>query len=373
MPMKMLFCSDLHLEKSFSSSPSVKEELKEARFLTLEKLIEKAETEKAELFLIGGDLFDTLRISAKSLKRTADILSKFSGLVYILPGNHDYLSLENDGLWQNFKKFSGENTTVLDEMKPFTDQIGGKSVSFYPAPCDDKHSPTNRSDWVSRESLTESNFHIGMAHGSLVGIAPDQNELYYKMDERSLSASAVDIWLLGHVHQPYPKNPSRESKVFYAGTPEPDGFNRNHHGTAWIFTIQDDKSILSELLENTGKYSFLELDLELQSGEDLKARLAEIHTQYQNDVLLRLNLSGRLTREENLSLNQRIREIQNDFFFLQVENNIREKIDEKWIEKHFSRDSFPEKLLLSLLSEGDEEAVFEAVCLLEESESGAAR
>ena len=54
----IIFCtSDLHLGMKFANYPdNIRESLVEARFKTLKRLVEKANSEKCDLFVVAGDL-----------------------------------------------------------------------------------------------------------------------------------------------------------------------------------------------------------------------------------------------------------------------------------------------------------------------------
>ena len=71
---------------------NIRESLAEARFKTLESLVEKASTEKCDIFIVAGDLFDRISVAKGDIARAAQTLGEFQGqLVTVLPGNHDYI------------------------------------------------------------------------------------------------------------------------------------------------------------------------------------------------------------------------------------------------------------------------------------------
>jgi len=122
MSLKIFCTSDLHLGMKFANYPDlgmkfanypghIRESLVEARFKTLESLIEKANTEKCDLFVVAGDLFDRISVAKGDITRAARILDEFQGhLVTVLPGNHDYIEPDKTNLWTYFEDHSGDRT-----------------------------------------------------------------------------------------------------------------------------------------------------------------------------------------------------------------------------------------------------------------------
>ena len=101
--LKILASADYHLGMKFAGYPDVQEELAEARFLTLERLVATANEQGCALFLIAGDLFDRVTVSARDVQRATALLSRFQGqLVAVLPGNHDFYTGASSTLWSRF-------------------------------------------------------------------------------------------------------------------------------------------------------------------------------------------------------------------------------------------------------------------------------
>jgi len=58
------------------------------------------------------------------------------------------------------------------------------------------------------------------------------------MTRKELESTGLDLWLLGHTHLPWPENPDKNARILIPGTPEPDGFDCNHEGSAFIINIE---------------------------------------------------------------------------------------------------------------------------------------
>ena len=189
--LKILASADYHLGMKFAGYPDVQEELAEARFFTLERLIATANEQGCALFLIAGDLFDRVTVSARDVKRASGILSRFQGqLVAVLPGNHDFYTGVSSALWSRFSEEAGDRILLLSKPKVYDLDHYDLNIHLHAGPCDSKHSQINAISWL-REQNTSSDsvqaedvLHIGTAHGSIEGISPDAQGLYFPMKRR---------------------------------------------------------------------------------------------------------------------------------------------------------------------------------------------
>jgi len=84
--LKILASADYHLGMKFAGYPDVQEELAEARFLTLERLVATANEQGCALFLIAGDLFDRVTVSARDVQRASALLSRCREITIFIPG-----------------------------------------------------------------------------------------------------------------------------------------------------------------------------------------------------------------------------------------------------------------------------------------------
>ena len=114
--VKIFHTGDIHLGMKFNNyADEIKEKLFEVRFLTLENMIIKSNELNADLFVIAGDLFNTIQVAKRDIHRTVKFLDKFNGAcVLVLPGNHDYDNGMTD-LWREFTKIPSEKIVLLNE------------------------------------------------------------------------------------------------------------------------------------------------------------------------------------------------------------------------------------------------------------------
>ena len=355
MEIKIFHTADLHLGMRFAGYPDVQDELINARYETLENMVEVANQESCTLFVMAGDLFDRTTLNVKDISRAARTLNEFEGeLVIILPGNHDYYTHDSK-LWNEFSKHAGDRILILKNPDIYDLNKYHLKIKIYAAPCSAKHSNENMIKWVnSRESTENDSIKIGLAHGSLEGVSPDFNKTYYPMTRKELESSGLDLWLLGHTHLPWPENPDKNSRILIPGTPEPDGFDCKHEGSAFIIDMESSSNMKVQKV-STGKYRFF-IDQVVLNDDKAIASMKQKYTgdEYSN-MVLRLILKGRLRKEELDKLEEAIDLINDNVLLLQtVKDELYESITSDLINSKFTENSFPHQLLSSLLKEKEE-------------------
>lgn len=370
MGLKIFHTGDLHIGMKFSNYPDlIRNNLIEARFETLEKMIFRANKEQCNLFIIAGDLFDKINIAVRDILRVISILEKFAGdCVLLIPGNHDY----DNGmveLWQRFKDNINGNILLLNEYKPYSLREYDLDIMVYPAFCDSKHSESNRIEWIRElDEREETEWEIGIVHGALLGLSPDLSSEYFAVSEGELAKVGLDLWLLGHTHLPYPgMEDVINRKIFNAGTPEPDGLDCKHQGIAWIIEIDKEKNVSAELVE-TGKYRFSDLEYHIEEESDLKKIKDSLLEDRPVCRIVRLTLKGRIDEGLFDEMENFYQDLRRELAYLDIDDsNLKLRITDEVIDKEFTAGSFPYLVLKELAAAGEEDALQLAYEMIKES------
>ncbi|MDR7855129.1 metallophosphoesterase [Tissierella sp.] len=354
--IKIFHTADLHIGMRFNGYPEpIKGSLQEARLSVLSNMVQLANEEKCNLFVIAGDLFDRITgIDKKTITEAVKALEAFQGdCILVMPGNHDY---DNDmiELWNSFNKAVCDKLLYINEKRPYSLNDYGLNAIVYPAPCHAKHSSSNNIGWIKEHTMDENQVHIGVGHGAINGLSPDMDLTYYNMSLDELESIPVDLWLLGHTHITYPPQSSvNEWKTFNPGTPEPDGLDCKHRGSAWIISIDEGKKVRGDRV-TTGTYKFVDKEYDISHREDLDAILIELMNDNPSRTISRINLKGKVD-EDVFNYRQEIyKKIEQDIAYLIVDDShLGIKITTEKIQKEFSDGSFPQQLLLALSDDED--------------------
>lgn len=361
MPLKIFHTGDIHLGMTFKTRnypEDLRKRLVEARQGTLSKMVERANQEKCDIFLVAGDLFHRTSISKEAVLKALEILSKFNGnCVAVLPGNHDYYD-EFSPLWKTLWDNAFDSLLLLTDTVPYTLAEYDVDAVIYPAPCDRRHSPENKLGWIKElKERPRARWHLGVAHGSVRGISPDFDSQYFPMEEEEIIELKLDHLCIGHTHIRYPDLENAARAVFaYCGTPEPDGFDCSHQGSAWI-TVLDEEGNLGSRSIVTGEFRFKEIKIEIHSLKELE----ELKNEFKEDgekTLLKLILTGSLPQEDYSMRLNILSELEDNLAYVEIDDSeLAAEISPDTISAEFPEGSFPYLLLSNLAQRGENEAL----------------
>lgn len=382
MELRILATSDLHLGMRFAGYPDLQARLTEARFATLEALVARGNAEDCRLLLVAGDLFHRVSLPQREILRAADALNGFQGeAVAVLPGNHDYYTGAAGSLWRSFRERAGDRVLLLAEPRVYDLAHYGLGVRLFPGPCTSKHSRTHALGWLAAlpsggvqaaaggvkpasggVQAAAGGLAIGVAHGAIEGISPDAQGEYYPMRRAELDACGLDFWVVGHTHRP---PTDADGSLFIPGTPEPDGFDCRHAGSALLLEVAAGQVRVERL--DTGTFRFRRETLELAEEEDAGTAFTRFHAPQYANTLLRLTLRGLLGAEGLRRAREEVRRLEQALPWVEVDDGeLAERITPERVEAEFARGSFSWLLLRRLLEAGDPEALEQAYALIRE-------
>ena len=359
--LKLFVTGDNHIGLKYASHERAAV-LAESRITAFEKMVETANQENCDLFVITGDLFEnTYSISRKDLRLLLDMLSRFRGTVAVLPGNHDYYTPDAK-VWQYFREemTAFDNILLLTDYRPYPLTVNGEDVVLYPALCTAQHSAPgeNNLGWIKETVIPKDGAcHIGLAHGAVAGETIDREGLYFLMTRDELEAIPVDVWLIGHTHVPFPRDLTEElvpaGKIFNAGTHVQTDVSCDTEGQCFIVELNADKSVRAKKVIS-GDLRFYRRSIALTAGsmaETLTRELADLGDNSVVDLLL----SGAVTAEEYENRYTIIENALSRFVEGTYDDYALSKlISKELIEEEFPETSFSAGLLTALLEEPKE-------------------
>ncbi|WP_066636916.1 metallophosphoesterase family protein [Desulfolucanica intricata] len=194
-----IHAADLHLDSPFQGIKEVSEEvareLREATFMSLERIIALCLREKVDFLVLAGDLFDHSNYSLRAWLRLRDQLARLSEqkiATFVAWGNHDHAAGSRvDISWPDMVYFFPPGEVAEFPILSGRREIARVHGISYPK----AHVAENyASKFVRKSSL----FHLGVLHCN-VGEQPGHGN-YAPCRLEDLINRGFDYWALGHVH-----------------------------------------------------------------------------------------------------------------------------------------------------------------------------
>ena len=359
--LRIFVTGDQHIGLKYASHEQAAK-LSAARIAAFEAMVQKANEEQCALFVITGDLFEnTYGVTKKDIKALLELLCRFQGTVAVLPGNHDYYD-KSVKVWQYFKDVMAayDNIMLLTEYRPYELELQGQRTVLYPALCTSLHSEPGQNNlgWIKQTPIVPDDaYHIGIAHGAVEGETIDSEGQYFLMKRSELERIAVDVWLIGHTHVPFPKNLTGEftacENIFNAGTHVQTDVSCNTEGLCMVVEIGDDKTVRGKKVVS-GNLRFYRKHIQVSANE-MKDILHRELSPLPAWSVVDLILTGAITAEEYEDRTRIIEEALSRF----VEGTYNDYalsrlISKALIDGEFPETSFSAGLLTALLADPKE-------------------
>jgi hypothetical protein len=122
-----------------------------------------------------------------------------------------------------------------------------------------------------------------------------------------------------------------------------------------LHTIDDQKNVQTEIV-STGTYRFVRNSASLNSESDVNKILGTYDDEQWQNVVLKLNVSGKLEPELYDQWKEKRQLIREQVLELKLDDSdVRRKVTPEQIQKEFPKGSFPEQLLSSFSGEEEDE------------------
>lgn len=312
---RFVHSSDLHIGKRFGSMPEeLRGRLRDARHTVLDRLAAQARAGGAGTILLAGDCFDTETPSPAMLRQALAAMAGHAPLRWVvLPGNHD--SLLADELWAAARAALPANVILATAPAPIEIEAG---VVLLPAPCTTRRPGRDLTDWMDQAATPEGVLRIGLAHGAIQSFSEDGIGLDVIAPDRA-ARSGLDYLALGDWHGQMRIN----SRSWYSGAPEQDRFKHDGPGKALLVSLAGPGAVPDVLPVETGSFDWRTLPLELLSGDDAAAALAERlpSGSVRRQILLRVVASGRLRPQARAALDAAVAAVAPEFAHLLPETD----------------------------------------------------
>ncbi len=236
-PLKLVHTSDVHLESDTFGKSQEGRAFRGRIQCAFHKVVDTVVEEKADLFLIAGDLFDSNRVQESGVEFVHRELARVSCPVVLIPGNHDCYDTRSIYKKVNFRDAGPHvfpltsETGVTLEFPELQATVWGKGL------VEHDHAykplagvPERRGDY----------WHIGMAHGFYVENVEVMRSSLITPEE--VAASRLDYLALGHVHV-FTDISHGQTRACYPGTPAPLHLGSQDTGSVVVVNLDPERGV----------------------------------------------------------------------------------------------------------------------------------
>ena len=279
MALRILHTADFQIGRVYSQfEPDDAAALFEARFHAVEQLARLAAEQRVDAVLVAGDVFDAQTVSDKTIRRLANSMQPYDGPWVLLPGNHDAALAES--VWTRVGRIGAFAPNVLACLDASVHNVADK-FALLPAPLTQRHTYTDLTEWYGTAATPEGLPRIGLAHGCVQGVLPDNVDSANPIAADRASTARLDYLALGDWHG----TKRIDDRTWYAGTPETDRFKANDSGQALLVTVDHPGAVPRVETLRIGRYRWTLLESRLSVVSDLDEALRALEAFGADDVV----------------------------------------------------------------------------------------
>ncbi len=357
--MKILHTADLHIGAELSYLETNREARRYEVLAVFKRITEICKTEKVDVCLIAGDLFDSNTAAKAFFGPVKDAVSdaKDTKFLYVA-GNHDPLDASspflNEKLPENLTVFGSDYETVVFEELGL--RVTGRSFShsemeFKPA------APMPEDEYVN----------IMLMHCDFAAAG----SIYNPISADNVSDSGADYFALGHIHKRTAVERVGKTFTSYPGCPEGQGFDETGVKGVYLGDISKGNIDLKFVPCASRLHIVKKIDLSFADGTDsalssILSTLEADHGENYANNLYKLILTGYPEDLGAIDLSMLMALLKDKLYFVKLRNNMHRRIDPELLSKEVSLKGIFVRKMLEKAEAADENkktAIFEAMYL----------
>jgi DNA repair exonuclease SbcCD nuclease subunit len=326
--LRLMHMADVHLGARHHDLGTQAAAQRERQFAAFKRAIDIAITERVDLVLICGDLFDSNSQPARSVERAAAELRRLTDRhvrAVIIPGTHD--CYETGSIYRVFdlpamvagKGAANDRRCVVltpEQPRVAMPELDATVHGFVFPTKTAATSPLAGFD--AREAGKGTHLQIGMIHGSrYVAGQVDQDDVLFT--DKEIGASHLDYLALGHWHS-FLQGKVGDTTWAYSGAPEPVQIDQDGAGQVLLVTLdragdKTDVKIEARVVGKTKLHKLTVDGAEVGSQVALTSRLRELANP---DLVLDVRLVGVTPENLDLHLDEVEQQLAGSFLRLRI-------------------------------------------------------
>lgn len=323
--LRLLHTADVHLGARHADLGEQAAAQRERQFAAFQASIELAITEKVDVVLIAGDLFDSNTQPRRSVERVAAELRRLVTAkirTVIIPGTHDVYDRASLYRVHDLAALAGSTedddfVTVLTPDRPSVHIVACDVIVHGPVFATKRapHSPLRD---LKVNPGDDATWHVGMVHGSLaIPDRTDRDEVVVTREE--IESTGLDYLALGHWHSAQ-QGKAGSTTYAYAGAPEPVAVTQDGAGKVLLVELAEKAGTRTVTIDErvVGRTRFEKLDLDAAGLADQPAFVDLIAAKADPDLVLDARLTGVRPDELDVSIDEIEERLKGRFLKLRV-------------------------------------------------------
>jgi DNA repair exonuclease SbcCD nuclease subunit len=322
--LRLLHTADVHLGARHADLGDRAATQRERQFAAFVATVDLALTEKVDLVLIAGDLFDSNTQPRRSVERAAAQIKRLVDArirVVIAPGTHDVYDRASLYRAYDMPALAGavgsDLVTVLDpdhhdvHLPALDVVVHGRCYATKRAP----ESPLAGLDAGGDDRAT---WHVGLLHAAIaIDGRTDGDDVVIRTEE--IAASNLDYLALGHWHSTS-KGKAGKTAYAYSGAPEPIALDQDRAGNVLLVTLDAARGAKSVEIEErrVGRTTFERRQLDAATIGTQPALVAALRDGANRDLVLDVELIGVRPDELDLHVEEVEAELADEFLKVRV-------------------------------------------------------
>lgn len=348
--MKIIHCSDLHLDSEMNGLSKEKSRIRREESLrTFERMVDFAVQNNVEVIIIAGDLFDQNKYSLKTASRVIRIITANNNIDFLyLAGNHD-----EDGFYQGL---------LQEKEKPSNLKLFGKDLTSYiygdVCICGIDGSASFDGYFYENIKLNDNLVNILCMHGQVAGYKTDKDTEVISLPK--LKDKNIDYLALGHYHSYTVGEIDLRGKYVYSGCLEGRGFDETGEKGFVLLNVENGKlnfEFIKFAYRSIYEHSFSVDNYTdwLVAEQDL---ISQLKNKYNTNSIIKVVINGERRLDFYMDINSLQNRLNEIFFYVKIQDKTSLKVDVSDFENDKSvKGEFVRAVLQSNLSDEDKKKV----------------
>jgi exonuclease SbcD len=323
--LRLLHTADVHLGARHDDLGEAAAAQRERQFAAFKATVDLAISEKVDILLIAGDLFDSNTQPRRSVERVAGELKRLVAArvrTVIIPGTHD--CYDRASIYRAYDLAALAGSEADDDLVTvLTPSVPSIHLSACDATVQATIFPTKRAPYSPLRDLRiaeqpAAGWNIGMVHGSIsIPDRTDRDEVVVTKEE--IAATGLDYLALGHWHSAQQGRAGTTSYA-YSGAPEPVAVNQDGAGKVLLVELDEAGGTRKvKVTERTvGKTRFDKLDLDVATIGSQADLLTALSARADPDLVFDVRLTGVRPDELDIDANEIEEQLKGSFLRVRV-------------------------------------------------------